>query len=80
MRTGRIAFTVEGSNVQNGRDSCNPKTLSGFFTKNDESRKDSLQEYSSSIPWIEHEIIAPLQKLDWQQKEKNAKKLGAQGL
>ena len=26
---------------------------------------NSLQEYNSSFPWIEHEIITPVQKLDW---------------
>ena len=36
-----------------------------YSTKNDEWRKDSLQEYNSSTPWIEHEIITLLQKLDW---------------
>ena len=36
-----------------------------FFTKNDELRRESLQEYNSSFPWIEHEIITLLQKLDW---------------
>ena len=40
-----------------------------------EKRKDSLQLYSSRTPWIEHEIITLLQKLDWQQKEKNVKKV-----
>ena len=39
--------------------------LSAYSTKNDELRKDSLQEYNSSVPWIEHEIITLLQKLDW---------------
>ena len=34
-----------------------------YSTKNDELRKDSLQEYNSSIPWVEHEIITLLLKL-----------------
>ena len=51
------------------------RPLADCSTKNDESRKDSLQEYNSSTPWIEHEIIALLQKLNWEQKEKNVKKM-----
>ena len=44
VRTGRIAFTAEASNLKIGRYSCNPKTISGvdYSTKNDELRKDSL--------------------------------------
>ena len=72
-----IVFTAEASNLEIGRYSCNPRNISGedYSTKNDELRKDSLQEYSSPTPWIEHEIITQLQKLDWQQKEKNVKKV-----
>ena len=36
--------------------------------------EDSLQEYNSSTPWIEHEINTLLQKPDWWQKKKNMKK------
>ena len=50
--------------------SCNPKTICGLnYTK---------IPYKSTIhlpPWIEHEIITQLQKLDWDQKEKNVKKM-----
>ena len=44
-----------------------------YSTKNDELRKDSSQEYNSSTPWIEHEIITLLEKLDWGQKRKELK-------
>ena len=33
--------------------------------------KKSLQEYSSSTPWIEHGIITQLQKLDWEQEKRS---------
>ena len=42
-----------------------------YSTKNDELRKDFLQEYNSSVPCIEHEIITLLQKLDWEQEKKS---------
>ena len=47
-----------------------------YSTKNDELRKDSSQEYNSSAPWIKHEIISLLQKLEWYAKEKNVKVYG----
>ena len=59
MRIGRIAFTAEASK------SVSWAIFMQSETKNDELRKDSLQEYSSSTAWIEREIITPLQKLDW---------------
>ena len=64
---GRIACTAEASNLQIGRYLCNPKTTSGFSTKNDELRKKFLTivHFISSIPLIEHEIITLLHKLDW---------------
>ena len=31
VRVGRIAFTAEASNLENGRYSCDPKTISGLF-------------------------------------------------
>ena len=33
--------------------------------------KYALQEYKSFTPWIEHEIIALLQKLDWEQEKRS---------
>ena len=42
-----------------------------YSTKNDDLRKDSLQEYNSSVPWIEHEIITLLQKQDWEQEKRS---------
>ena len=33
VRIGRIAFTAEASNLQIGRYSCNPKTISGLFNQ-----------------------------------------------
>ena len=38
------------------------RILLAYSTKNDELRKDSSQEYKSSVPWIEYEIITLLQK------------------
>ena len=41
------------------------RRLQAYSSKNDELRKDASQEYNSSFPWKEHEIITLLQKLDW---------------
>ena len=37
--------------------------------------EDSLQGVQFIYPWIEHEIIALLQKLDWEQRERNVKEV-----
>ena len=42
-----------------------------YSTKNEELRKDSLQEYNSSIPLIEREIFTLLQKLDGEQDKRS---------
>ena len=46
-----------------------------YSTKNDELRKDSLQENNSSTAWIEHEISTLLQKDGLGAREKKRKKL-----
>ena len=66
MRISRIAFTAEASNLLIGRYSCNPKTIGDYSTKNDELRKRfRTRENFICTPWIEHEIITLIQKLDW---------------
>ena len=43
-----------------------PRPWADYSTKSDEFREEFvLQGYNSSTPWIEHEIVTLLQKLDW---------------
>ena len=65
VRSGRIAFTAEASNLKIGDIRAIRRPWADYSTKNDELRKDSLQEYNSSTPWIKHEIISLLQQLEW---------------
>ena len=58
-------YTAEASNLSIGQYSCNPKTISGLFHQEWWITQNSWQEHNSSFPWIEHEIITLLQKLDW---------------
>ena len=59
VRIGRIAFTAEASNLEVGRYSCNPKTISRLF-------HPGMTNYAKIFyKWIEHEIITLLQELDW---------------